>query len=314
MKLVKISLVAAALLCAAPLAATAPLDMGKTIPTPEEPRAIPLYQGAAPGYERATQKLVWTQWEKQRWERNITAPSIIPILPPADKANGAAMLVVPSGGFLFLSMDNEGYNIAKLLNEKGIAAFILQYRTLATPEPQAEYGAFMMKLFDPKLKPQDRMDVSAAIPVAMADAQVALKYIKAHAADYHIDSERLGMIGFSAGAMTTFATVMADDPKARPAYVGVIYGPTSMDAAGKDAKVPADAPPMFNALSKDDRFFGTQSLSAIEAWRAAGKGIEFHMYEGGGHGWATSPTGHSSDIWFDEFIAWMKANKWLDRK
>lgn len=296
-----------------PLAAQFPTT-GQNIATPSEPLAIPLYKGDAPGWEKAAQRLVWSKMGPQRWERNVTHPSIIPILPPAGKANGAAVLVVPGGGFQFLSIDNEGYGVAARLNAHGITAFILQYRTMPTPYEYKDFLDNMAKVFNPKYAGEDKPDLTKGLAPAVADAQAALKFMRANVTKYHIDPKRIGMIGFSAGAMTTFGTIMADDPRAIPDYAGIIYGPTSMDAAGPGAKVPADAPPMFNALARDDMFFANQNLSAIEAWRGAKKQVEFHMYEGGGHGFASFPSGHTSDHWFDQFIAWMKANKWLEAK
>ena len=279
---------------------------------PADPRAVPLSSIGSGGEPSQPQ---WVAMPNQRWERNVTQPSIIPILAPPDKANGAAVLLAPGGGFLFLSMDNEGYNVAKRLNALGVSAFILQYRTLPTPRDNEGFKNALAGVFDKSRPGAIPVDPRIGIPAAVADAQAALRYIRAHAAAYHIDPKRLGMVGFSAGAMTSFATVMADQRDALPNYFGVIYGPTNIvdAAAGAKAQVPADAPPLFNGLALDDRFFGSQNLSAIEAWRMAGKSVEFHLYQGGGHGFASFPDGHTSDHWFDVFSAWMKAMGYLNR-
>ncbi|MBU6207440.1 MAG: alpha/beta hydrolase, partial [Alphaproteobacteria bacterium] len=182
------------------------------IPTPEQSGEIPLYAGAAPGSEKATQQVVWDQIGPQRWERNITHPSIIPLLPPADKANGTAVILVPGGGFLFLSMDNEGYNVARKMNAQGISVFILQYRTLPTPADNDGYMATLKRVFDQSTPKSERLDVNKGLPFAIADAQTAIRYVRAHATDYHLNPHHIGMVGFSAGAMTTFGTMMADAP------------------------------------------------------------------------------------------------------
>jgi acetyl esterase/lipase len=265
--------------------------------TPATPHAIPLYSGVAPGSENATQHEVWTQAGPQVWARNVVRPTLEPVLPAAGKANGTAVIVIPGGGFQFVSMNNEGWPVAKWLAARGVTAFVLKYRTMPTPDAEADFMTAMMKVFSSG--PKTGTDVSAGVPFAVADAQAALKMVRNGATKWHIDPKRVGMIGFSAGAMTTLGVTLADNPDARADFIGVIYGPM------KSVAVPADAPPMFNAMARDDMFFGHQGYGLIEAWDAAKRPVEFHLYDGGGHGFGSMPQHKTSDLWFTEFADWM---------
>ncbi len=271
-----------------------------------EPNAIPLYQGAAPGFENAAQKEVWTNMNGETWIRNVTRPTLTPYLPKKGKATGAAVLVVPGGGFKFVSMSNEGTPIAQWLAARGIAAFVLKYRTDVTPDGEEEFGKEMMALFSrPPSTDNDLPIRTEAIDRARADAQVALRMIRANAGKWGVDAKRVGMLGFSAGAMTTLATTLADDPTARPDFIAPIYGMML------PVTPPANPQPMFAALASDDPLFNKQGFGLIDSWQKAGGSVEFHYYQGGAHGFGSHKKGTTSDGWFDQFVTWMKVKGFL---
>ena len=119
--------------------------------TPMEPPAelkgaLPLYKGVAPGSENDKQKEKWAKVRDDYVARNVTSPTLTPFLPAKDKATGAAVIVAPGGGFHVLSMKNEGIDVARYLSDHGIAAFVLKYRILATPESDQEMQADMNKM------------------------------------------------------------------------------------------------------------------------------------------------------------------------
>lgn len=274
-----------------------------------EPDAIPLYSGAAPGSEGWKQKEVWTGMGNQVWIRNVTRPTLTPFLPAKDKATGAAVLVVPGGGFRFVSASSEGWGVARWFADHGVAAFVLKYRTMETPDSEGEFMASMSKLFAPRgaadaISP----DMSAATDVAAADAQVALRMIRANAGKWDVDTGRVGMIGFSAGAMTTIRTTLLDAPDARPDFVAPIYG--SMQAITP----PKSPQPMFVALASDDPLFNKEGFGLVESWQKAGGPVELHYYANGGHGFGSQTQGTTSDLWFNQFMAWMKAKGLLKAK
>lgn len=274
-------------------------DPGWTrVPVQSDPGAIPLYPGKAPGSEHAKQKEIWTNVGTERWARNVTQPTLLPVLPDPKKATGAAVIVVPGGGFVFVSMDNEGYPIARWLADQGVAAFILKYRTLETPAKEAAFADYLAKEeAEENSAPKRREDGST---FAVADSQAALKLVAARAGEWGVDPSRIGMLGFSAGAISTLATTLKNDPAARPSFVGYIYGPMTA------VEVPADAPPLFAALSSDDGLFGAQGFGLIESWRKAGRPAELHYFDKGGHGFGSYKRGVTSDLWFDEFTTWMR--------
>ena len=272
------------------------------VPAQKDADAIRIYEGVAPGSEGATQAETWFDVGTERWIANVTEPTLLPVLPDDSKATRAAVLVVPGGGFQFVSIDNEGYPIANWLAERGVAAFVLKYRVMKTPEDVAGFRAHMARLFGSRLG-GDRIDISEGVPFAVADAQAALDLIRGKADEWGYDADKVGMLGFSAGAMTTLGvTTMSGHERApKPDFIGYIYGPmVAVD-------LPEELPPMFSAIAADDPLFNTQGFGLVEAWRAAGASVEFHYYQNGGHGFGSYKRGATADRWFDQFIAWMEA-------
>jgi acetyl esterase/lipase len=300
----KLALAALALTVTSTGSAQMPSMSMETTTRPAEPNAIPLYKGVAPGSEGATQQEVWTKaMGREFWVRNITVPTLTPFLPKKGKGNGAAVLVIPGGGFQFVSINNEGWPVAQALADSGIAAFVLKYRVEKTPDNTAEFAKEMEARFQ---APSPSASTTArqfepAVAIARADAQTALRMIRGNAAKWGIDTNRVGMVGFSAGAMTTLATTLADDPTARPDFIAPIYG--MMYAVTP----PAKPQPMFAALASDDPLFNKQGFGLIESWQKAGGSVEFHYYQGGSHGFGSQKKGTTSDLWFEQFVAWMKA-------
>jgi acetyl esterase/lipase len=294
-------------LCGAALATLAQAQMPqmtmKRAMRPAEPTAIPLYQGTAPGSESATQQEVWTEaMGTEQWVRNVTRPTLTPFLPKKGTGNGAAVLVIPGGGFQFVSISNEGWPIAQWLADRGVAAFVLKYRTEKTPDSEAEFQKAMMARFQaPRADAPPAPEMNAAVEIARADAQTALRLIRSNATKWGIDPKRVGMVGFSAGAMTTMATTLTNDPTARPDFIAPIYGMML------PVTPPSNPQPMFAALASDDPLFNKQGFGLVESWQKAGGSVEFHYFSGGSHGFGSHKKGTTSDLWFDEYMAWMKA-------
>jgi hypothetical protein len=179
---------ASALACAMALTASAALAQPMQLPqpirisAPPAPAAIPLYAGVAPGSEGATHQEVWVNMMDQKMVRNVTRPTLTPVLPKKGKANGAAVLVIPGGGFQFVSMENEGWPIARWLADRGVAAFILKYRTEETPASEAEFGRKMIERFTaPRSDAGPPPEMARTIDLARADAQTALRLIRSNA-------------------------------------------------------------------------------------------------------------------------------------
>jgi len=295
-----------AFVCATATAQVPPAMTMTPMEAPSELKgAIPLYKGVAPGSENDKQKEKWANVGDDYVARNVTSPTLTPFLPARDKATGAAVIVAPGGGFQVLAMKNEGIDVARFLTDHGVAAFVLKYRLRATPESDEEMQADMKRMMGGGRPPGDRPPPSAP-PHALDDAQQALRMVRSRAAEWSIDPKRVGMIGFSAGAMNTLATALRNDPSARADFIGVIYGPLSAVA------VPQPAPPLFAAIAADDPLIGTGDFGLIKSWREAKAPVEFHLYEHGGHGFGMRRLSTTSDLWADQFYAWMKARGYLD--
>lgn len=264
------------------------------IATPAQPDAIPLLaapSGAAPGEE----------WEQGpvggRSVRNVTDPTLTPVLPDPAKATGVAVIVAPGGAFYTLTMDDEGFGVAHWLADHGVAAFVLKYRLEATPLDYADYKSVLHKRLIDAVQGTAKLETPA---LALEDAKAAVRLVRARAASWGVDPARVGFIGFSAGAMTALSIGLSDDKAARPDFIAPIYGPMVARSA------PADAPPMFLAIALDDPIFARgRDLGLIDSWRAAGRPIEVHLYERGGHGFAAGKSA-ATKLWIEEFYAWMQ--------
>jgi acetyl esterase/lipase len=289
--------IAAACVLATP--ALAQRDKMTPVPTPAQPNAIELGTPPLPG---ATAKESWHSQYGSLFARNVTVATLTPYLPDPSNASGAAVVVAPGGGFRTLSMENEGSNVAKALAAKGVAAFVLKYRLRQTPADMPGFEKSMAQMFSGTAArppaPSTPEAMAANIAPQLEDARAAFALIRKRAAEWHVDPNRIGMVGFSAGAMLAMTTALAGQ-EAKPAFVGDIYGPVGA------MTVPADAPPLFVALAADDPFFGGGEMGIIKSWIAAKRPVELHLFEQGGHGFGMYPKETTSTGWFEEFARWL---------
>src|SRR3954453_9061624 len=164
-------------------------------------KVIPLYNGPAPGSENWT----WDEVENDNnaWKTkivyNVSKPTLNVFLPDASApATGTAVIICPGGGFHALSINSEGYDVANWLTKKGVTCFVLKYRLghSSTNDPAGELGARMAK-------PGFSDTVKSIIPLAVADGKAAIAYVRQHAAEYNINPDKIGIMGFSAGGTVT---------------------------------------------------------------------------------------------------------------
>jgi acetyl esterase/lipase len=290
------TLLAAAALLSLAAAAYAQDPQVEIIDPPTEVEAIPLYGDATPG---SASSETWLRYSgRGHVVRNVTRPTLTAFLPEPSRATGAAVVVAPGGAYMLLAIEPEGWKVAQALADRGVAAFVLKYRVIPTPAGIAEANIFMERrvregLADPRKPP------TLQFPPSTDDALAALALVRKNAAKWGVDARRVGMIGFSAGAMTSLNAVQAAKPGQGPDFLGYIYGP--------QAKVPvrADAPPMFAAIALDDPLFPSAGFPVIEAWKAAGRPVELHAYERGGHGFGLGVPGTTTTLMLDQFIAWL---------
>jgi acetyl esterase/lipase len=272
---------------------------------PSEPGAIPLYGADTPG--RADGE-TWSRLGLRNYMvRNVTRPTLTPFFPKPGTANGAAVIVAPGGAFMGLAITHEGWDVARALNARGITAFVLKYRLIQTPVDEAEAGKFMGQMMMKEIgSPMDGALLKQSF--APADARAAIAMVRANAARWKIDPTRVGIIGFSAGAMTS-RRVAIDAPAAeKPSFVGYIYGPQDAEA------VTADAPPLFNAIALDDGLFPNKGFPIAQAWLAAKRPVEVHGYQTGGHGFGLGPIGATNALMLEQFVAWLRMQGFLTPK
>lgn len=275
------------------------------VAAPAEPGAIPLYGEATPG---RTQDEIWSAHQGADHNvRNVSRPTLTPFLPDPAKATGAAAIVAPGGAFMGLAIDKEGWAVARALAERGIAAFVLKYRLLPTPADETEAGRFIgAQIMQEIGRPMEGAMLKRSL--APTDAKAALALVRAHAAQWRIDPARVGIIGFSAGAMTARRVGLDGDAAARPAFIGYIYGPQDPEP------IPADAPPLFDAIALDDALFPNKGFPFAQGYLAARRPVEIHGYERGNHGFGLGAPGTTTALMIDQFTAWLRMQGFLTRK
>lgn len=249
----------------------------------------------------------------------VTVPTLSVFLPKEIKPNQTAVLIFPGGGYAHLSMEKEGNKVAEWLNTLGIIAFVVKYRL-----------------------PSDLIMKNKSVG-PLQDAQEAIRFVRTHAAKWHIDPNKIGTIGFSAGGhlASTLATHFDDkvyeskfNNSARPDFSILIYPVISMDSnithkgsqtnlLGKepsqvlidnfsnDKKITPQTPPTFLVHASDDgAVLAENSINYYLALKKNNVSAELHIYEKGGHGFGLG-TKDTSQFWTNDCKEWLKVNSYI---
>jgi acetyl esterase/lipase len=310
------------------VAQTPPPATGGALPPglPQPSETIDLWPHGAPGMP--TVSLVETVNERST-DPQLTDRAVLGISRPRmaafrpAKPNGAAVLITPGGGYRWVVIDKEGYELGRWLSARGVTVFVLFYRL-----PGEGWAA--------------------GPDVALADAQRAIRLIRYRASDYAIDPERVAALGFSAGGhvccdlTVRFATPTykaadnADAMSARPFLSAPIYPVVSMSAPhahsgsreqllGQNPSlaleqahsphlhVPSNAPPVFLVHAEDDDVVPVEnSLLFRAALRAQKIPVETHLFTHGGHGFGLrKAVGKPAEAWPQLFLDWGRTMGWL---
>ena len=283
---------------------------------------LPLYSGTIPDSQPSdVRETSVTEPGNRVRIANVVQPTLTVFTPAPGTANGTAVIVCPGGGYARLSIDSEGYDVAKRLNEMGITAFVLKYRL-----------------------PNDQSQPDKSI-APLLDAQQALRFVRQQAAKYGLNPERIGLMGFSAGghlaawAGTRFARPVGDNvgpESVRPAFLVLLYpvisfSDTLRHAGSRDnllGKTPsaelirqysnelyvsAQTPPTFLVHAQDDKTVSVNnSIVFYQACLRHGVPAEMHLYPRGGHGFGLNNT-TTPDRWTDRLRNWFEANGWLGK-
>ncbi len=234
---------------------------------------------------------------------DVTDPTIT-VYRPA-QPNGAAVIVAPGGGYMFLSYAHEGTQVCEWLNTLGVTAVLLKYRTPTRDEPE---------LF--------------TLPVQ--DAQRALGLVRRHATEWQVDPRRVGLLGFSAGAnlaghaawdrgaRTYPQQAGVDDPRG-PDFLVFIYGGGFLDKDDKTRfragfRVPADAPPAFFLVAHDDKTNPVEAALLYLEYKRQNLSAELHICAKGGHGFGMRKSKDPISDWPARCGEWMKSMGLLEGK
>lgn len=260
---------------------------------------LPLWPEGAPGSEQRRNE---AEKVDNVYISNVHAPSLTVVRANPRHANGAAVVIVPGGGHRMLVFQNEGMVAAKSLNRVGVTAFVLKYRLAR--DPGSSYS----------------IENDAA-----ADLRRALRWVRAHAAEYGIDPHRLGVMGFSAGG--ELVSLVADNPEpaaaaavgraldaidklsARPDFQILVYpGPL-----GSPGKAVQNAPPAFIVAGSNDKCCMPPALTLYQQLIAAGVSAELHLYADTEHAFNMGQRSERlSDVhWPDRLHDWLSDSGWL---
>jgi acetyl esterase/lipase len=284
---------------------------------------IRLWPGKAPGSESwSSPESVTRSPAGDRTISNVSDPTLTVFLPDVARATGAGIVVAPGGALRVLGFDNEGVKVAAWLNSKGIAAFVLKYRTLqAAPGGTGRGGApagargaagprqeLEIRKANANPEPDDPA-LAEVLRMGIADAQQALRLIRRNAGEWGVDPARVGIMGFSAGGGIAVGVALAERSDASPDFLISLYGPSLMDV-----NVPAHAPPLFIAVGATHFNVTNGCLALFAAWKAAGKPAEIHVYDQVSAGFGMSQRGLPVDSWVDRLHDWLVARKILARR
>jgi acetyl esterase/lipase len=269
---------------------------------------IPLRTGTVPGSpkENYPEKEYFSKIWSTEVVANVTKPSLTVFKPSPELRNGTAVVICPGGGFMALSINSEGNDVAKYLVGRGVTAFVLKYRLAHTDEDATKEFTV---LFEDKQKFQEMAD--KVVPLSIADGLAAVTYVRKHASDWGVSPDRVGIIGFSAGGTVSAGVALHYAPDGKPVFAALIY------AAGgrfKDSPVPVDAPPLFVAAATDDNLgLAPDSVALYEKWTSAHKPAELHIYAKGGHGFGMRKQNLPTDHWIERFTDWLELQGWLQK-
>jgi acetyl esterase/lipase len=273
----------------------------KTLTVSAQDKVVPLYPGAAPGSEdcKHHEKENRTNLWQTRVVFNVVKPTLTVFSSELPNANGTALVICPGGGFYALSIDSEGFDVARWLAAKGLTCFVLKYRLVEckTDDPTTEIMTKWGANFEESVAP--------IIKLAMADGIAAVGYVRRHAKEYGIKPDRIGIMGFSAGGTVAGSVAYNYSAETRPDFVAPIY--LQYEWVPKSGGVPADAPPMFIAAASDDQLgLASHSVSLYQNWTAAKKPAELHLFAKGGHGFGMRKQNIPTDHWIERFYEWLE--------
>ena len=249
----------------------------------------------------------WYEIEgRGQFVRNVRVPTLIPYLPDEAKANGAAIIIAPGGAFLHHTFGSGGYEAAEWFQGQGFATFILKYRVEETPRAEEDYQAYVAEKMAGYRAGGLSGNYAPATPdYAFEDINAAVRLVRSRAKEFHVQPNKIGIVGFSAGALMAVYNAESAKPESRADFIGSIYGQLVL------RDMPDKVPPMFAAMSSDDELSGQSGFEVIQAWQKHGI-VELHLYGQGGHNFGMGHEPFTNALWPTEFMAWLRMLKIID--
>lgn len=286
--------------------AAAFLALAPASPAIAQQYTLNLYDGPAPGSQDWTEPLVVNPKGLGEERYNTTQPRLLVYLPEPEQADGAAVLLLPGGGLRVLGMGSYIQDTIDLLNAQGVAVIVLEYRTLQrTPEEIAqataprppssgpiEFPSMEIRKANANPSPDDPA-MNEVLGLAVADGQAALRLVRSKAAQWHIDPDRVGMFGTSAGGGVAFGTMMAGEDGATPDFIVSNFGPALQDIA-----VPDKAPPLFLITEAGHGPVTDGLIALFQMWNKEREPAELHVYD-------VPNFSMTPDLWGPRLIEWM---------
>jgi len=277
---------------------------------------VPIWPGAAPGARSVADSekagpvqghtVAGKPWT---YVSNVSRPTLT-VYSPKGRNTGAAIVVFPGGGYQILAIDLEGTEVCDWLTSKGITCVLLKYRVPRT---------------GPSWQPDCRCQINPKPQPALQDAQRTMGLVRLHAAEWHVDPHKVGVLGFSAGGHLAAAISndfrkrayravdAADRESARPDFAVVLYpGHLWMPRAGRlafnsDIHVTRDTPPTFLLQAETDSVDNVnQALVYYTALKDAGVNTEMHLYRDGGHAFGLRRTKDPITEWPQLVEKWLR--------
>lgn len=279
---------------------------------------IPLWNGDIPNSQKSDeQELVESTDSKRIY--TVQTPTLEVYLPTKRNATGQAVIICPGGGYHYLTYDFEGTDIAKWFNSKGITAFVLKYRLPGSKSVKVSYQA------------------------PLQDAQRAMRIVRSQAKKWHLNPNKIGVIGFSAGGHlastlgtqfnkpNTFKETAIDTISARPDFIALIYPVVTMkmdythkgsrtnllgenpsedlvNQYSNELQVTKNTPPTFIVHAEDDKAVPVEnSLQLYQALKNKGIEAELHIYPHGGHGFGSALGKGRLEKWTDRLYDWLQS-------
>jgi len=284
----------------------------------QEPVVLPIWPGAVPGdYGKIGPERVRDPSESPtknaKWITGITKPTITIFRATTEKSTGTSIIICPGGGYWNLAWDLEGEEVAQWFNNVGITGIILKYRVPRRPDQPERLPA----------------------PGPLLDAQRAVSLVRSHAAEWGIDPQRIGIMGFSAGGHLAISTAThfdqrgyesideIDKTSCRPDFAVAVYPGYLLEQAkagvelNKDTlapyiRIPKDTPPILLVHANDDPVAGPENSAVMYlALKRANIPAELHIYAHGGHGFGVRKTSLPCSSWPDRCVDWLREQQFL---